>query len=48
MHHVDVALQREQIVFVTVRNKEHVIAMAPVVVKLVFVKKLLKATRSKL
>ncbi len=44
MHHVDVDLQRVQIVFVTVRNKEHVIAMAPALVKLVSVKKLQKVT----
>lgn len=48
MHHVDVDLQRVQIAYVTVRNKEHVIAMAPALVKLVFVKKLQKATGSKL
>ena len=47
MHHVDVDLQREQIVYVTVKNKEHVIAMAPALVKLVFVKKLQRATGSK-
>ena len=46
MHHVDVVLQREQKAYVTVKNKEHVIAMAPVLVKLVFVKKLQKATGS--
>ena len=46
MHHVDVALLREQIAYVTVRNKEHVIATAPVVVKLVFVKILQRATES--
>ncbi len=44
MHHVDVVLQREQIAYVTVKNKEHVIAMAHVLVKLVFVKKLQRAT----
>jgi len=43
MHHVDVALRREQIAYVTVKNKERVIATAPVVVKLVFVKKLQRA-----
>ena len=48
MHHVDVAHQREQIAYVIVKNKERVIAMAPALVKLVFVKKLLKATGSKL
>jgi len=46
MHHVDVALRREQIAYVTVKNKERVLATAPVVVKLVFVKKLQRATES--
>ena len=48
MHHVDVAHQREQIAYVIVKNKEKVIAMVPVLVKLVSVKKLQKATGSKL
>jgi len=39
MHHADVDLQREQIVFVTVKNKEHAYAIQHVNAKLVFVKK---------
>ena len=46
MHHVGVALQREQTAYVTVKNKENVIATAPVLVKLVFVKKQQKVTGS--
>ncbi len=44
MHHVDVVLQQVPRAYVTVKSKENVIAMAPVLVRLVFVSQLQKVT----